>query len=375
MLTAYSFQNLRRDLSEVLATVVGASPTFLSVIPIVGEALHYKHEWLEDVVNPPTDALAEAIESTTTEFDVADGTKFSPGMILGFVGYDEQMKVLAINGNTMNVSRGYGGTTPVAMNNGTIIKILYKPASEGTEPGDDVFSEPAAEFNYTQIFTKTIRVSNTAIASKHLVFEDIIDRAVADAIRGVTYELNHGAIYGRRYANLSDPTIPRTMGGVLYFVDTAGGNVKNAGGAEITPDMMNDLLEEIAKKGGKPNTIVCNTNQARKISAFNLTSGSAPIVRTRMTDTRTGSAVYEFVGDLPLGIIETIVVDANFPQDKLLFCDTTKLALVPMRGRALTDFDATPPGADFTGRRILGEYTLEVRNAKESHGLIKNLAV
>jgi len=374
MLTSYSFQDLTRDLSEVFATLVAGSPTFLSKIPVVGRARHYKHEWVEDVVQPTQDSLAADITDSDTSITVADGTKFKTGMILGFVGYDEQMKVLSVSGDVLTVQRGYGDTTPEAMTSGTVVKILYIPAAEGTEPGDDSWTEPGTEYNFTQIFTRTIRVSNTVRNSRHLVFEDIIDRAVRDGLIQLQMEMNHAAIFGRRYADPADPAVPRTMGGVLYFVDRSGGNVHDAGGAELSPTMMNDLLEEIAKDGGQPNLILVGTKQARKISSFNLTSGSAPIVRTRLTDTRTGSAVYEFVGDLPLGMIETIVVDVNFPDDRVMFLDTRRLALVPMENRALSDFDATPAGADFVARRILGEYTLEVRNSLQAHGLIKNLA-
>lgn len=374
MLTTYSFQNLRRDLSDVFATIVASSPTFISKIPIVGTARHYKHEWVEDVIQPTEDALNGAILDTDTTITVDDGTKFKDGMILGFVGYDEQMKVTAVAGNDLTVTRGYGGTTPESMADNTVVRILYIPAAEGSEAGDDIWEEPGVEYNYTQIFTRTVRVSNTARSSRHLVFEDLIDRGVRDGLIQLEMEINHGAIFGRRYADTDDPTVPRTMGGVIYFVDVTNGNVHDAGATELTTTMMNDILEEIAKDGGQPNLILVGTKQARKISSFNLTSGSAPIVRTRVTDTRTGSAVYEFVGDLPLGMIETIVVDVNFPDDKVMFLDTRKLALVPMMNRALTDFDATPTGADFTARRILGEYTLEVRNGKQAHGIIKNLA-
>ncbi len=186
-------------------------------------------------------------------------------------------------------------------------------------------------------------------------------------------EINHATIFGRRYADDSDPTIPLTMGGVIYFIDVVDGNEHDAEDGELTMTMINDLLEQIAKRGGQPNLILTGTKQARKLSSFNLVSGSAPIVRTRMTDTSTGSAVYEFIGDLPLGMIETIVVDVNFPDDKLMILDTRRLALVPMENRVLSDFDATPTGADFIARRILGEYSFEVRNAKQAHGIIKNI--
>ncbi|MCD6502165.1 hypothetical protein J7L01_06140, partial [bacterium] len=82
-----------------------------------------------------------------------------------------------------------------------------------------------------------------------------------------------------------------------------------------------------------------------------------------------------FVGDLPLGMVERIVVDTAFPQDKVAILDSSKLALVPMRGRAFQDVPATPSAAaDYVARRIIGEYSLEVRNSLQAHGVIKGLA-
>jgi len=189
MLTTYSFQNLRRDLSDVFATIVAGSPTFLSKIPIVGTARHYKHEWVEDVVQPTEDALDGAIDNAVTTVTVDDGGKFKAGMILGFVGYDEQMKVTAIDVDDLTVTRGYGGTTPEAMSDNTVVRILYIPAAEGSEPGDDSWEEPGIEYNYTQIFTRTVRVSNTARSSRHLMFEDLIDRGVRDGMSAVRQAL------------------------------------------------------------------------------------------------------------------------------------------------------------------------------------------
>ncbi len=373
MLTSYSFQNIKRDLMKVFGTIVAASPTFLSKIPIIGSAHAYVHEWPNDVIKPTHDTVAADIDAEDTTIAVSDGSKFSRGMVLCFDGCDEQMLVESIAGDVVTVERGYGETTPCDIADESIVRILYRPEAEGSPAGDDNWSEPTTERNYTQIFTRTVRVSNTARNSQHELFDDILDRAVRDGLMQLQMELNAAAIFGRRYANAADSSVPRTAGGVIYFVDNELGNVHDAEGADLTPEMMNDLLETIVKKGGAPNMILCGTKLARAMSSFNVASGSTPIVRTRPQDLQAGSAVYEFVGDLPLGLIETIVVDVSFPSDKLMFLDSRKLALVPLAGRGFSDFDATPAGADFTARRILGEYTFEVRNPLEAHGIIKNI--
>jgi len=53
----------------------------------------------------------------------------------------------------------------------------------------------------------------------------------------------------------------------------------------------------IKEDAGSVDTILCNTNQARKISAFNV-GGNNPVV-TR-DETTTGSYVMRFVSDIPV---------------------------------------------------------------------------
>ncbi|MCK5832954.1 DUF5309 family protein [bacterium] len=375
METSYDFSNLKRDLGETFEILSKGQHNLLSIIPIRGKSKNYKHEWLEDVIEPTIDVLDGAILSTDTEIDVDTGSKFAAGDILAFDNYDEIIRVTSIDGATLTVSRAYGGTSAVGMDDDTVVRVISRPRSEGSDPGYDAVTEPSSEFNYSQIFDRTAKVSKSAVASEHLAIEDLVDFHIKHHLELLQIEMNAAVIYGRRYVNTSDASIPRTMGGLLYFLDKADGNVIDAEAGAISADDLNDLIEKIAADGGRPNILVCNTFQARAISAFNTASGSTPTVRTTWSDERTGGAVYEFVGDLPLGMVERIIIDTAFPQDKIALLDSTKLALVPMRDRAFSDLPATPSeAADYIARRIIGEYTLEVHNALYAHGLIKNLA-
>ena len=80
-----------------------------------------------------------------------------------------------------------------------------------------------------------------------------------------------------------------------------------------------------------------------------------------------------FTSDLPMGIITDIVVDINVPDDKILLVDKSKLYLVPLQNRAVHDFDSTPKDADAIQRTILGEYTFEIQNPYNAHGMLYNL--
>ena len=366
---SYSYQNIKRDLSDAISLVSQAEPTLISLVTVGGEpARATKHEWLEDVLEPEGDTLSAAVDASATSLSVADGTKFVEGMVLAFEGYDEIMKVTAVSGNTLTVVRGYGGTTPEAMAAGTEIKIVSRPRPEATDPGDDRTREPGVEWNQTEIFDYTVKVSKTAQAIKIYGIDNLINYQVNNALKILSRRMNNALIYGRRVQRAANE--PGSMGGILQFVGQAGGNVFDAAGASLTSELLNDAIEEIVRKGGRPNVLLANTVQARKISAFNVAN-----LQIERSDTTAGNVVYRFVNDLPMGIITTIVVDINFPKGKLAILDTSRIRVCPLEGRGMSDEDATPPGADYIGRRVLGEYTAEIKNAKEAHGLITNLAV
>ncbi|WP_163327615.1 DUF5309 family protein [Desulfurobacterium thermolithotrophum] len=372
MIASYDLKNVVRDLTEELSIVVQRQPTLISLIPHAAPnqyAHSPTHEWLEDIVSPEVDTLAADLDASATSMTVTDGTKFQPGMVLTFEGSEELVKVTAVSGNTLTVVRGYAETPKEAHSSGTEVKIIARPRDEGTLPGDDnPGALPGTEWNQTQIFDITVKVTRTAQNTAQYGIDNLINHRVSQGLQVISRRMNNAIIYGRRVKRV-EGVEPGMMGGILYFLKQPGGNVVNAAGSDLTQKLLNDAIEKIALDGGNPNVLVCNTTQARKISAFNANN-----IVIQREDQTAGNFVARFVSDLPAGIITTIVVDTNFPKDKIAILDTSRLRLVPLRGSTIRDFDATPPGADFIARRILGEYTLEVRNAKQAHGLLEGLA-
>ena len=178
-------------------------------------------------------------------------------------------------------------------------------------------------------------------------------------------------IFGRRVQRSSSEN--GSFGGLIFYIDVSGGNVKDASSATITGEMINDVLEAINADGGEADTLVCSPYQARKISAFN-TAGNNPLISIQ--DRVAGTFVMKFIGDLPIGpngMSLNIVVDSKMPKTTVLVTKLDRLALVPMNNRALGLYDATQKGQDGVTGVIRGEYTLVCKDAKYSHGIIKNL--
>lgn len=120
------------------------------------------------------------------------------------------------------------------------------------------------------------------------------------------------------------------------------------------------------------NTLVCNINQARKISAFN-TSGTNPVIT--QDSTQAGSYVLRFISDIPVagGVVSNILLDEKMPNNAVQLIDINRIALVPYQNRGVRLVPGTQPGQDGQTAILRGEYSMVVKDGKYSHGIIKNL--
>ena len=71
MLYSYSFSNRKRDLSDILSTVIREEPRFISNFKSVPDARMRKHEWLEDQMQGRS-IKAESIHSGILTVSAAD---------------------------------------------------------------------------------------------------------------------------------------------------------------------------------------------------------------------------------------------------------------------------------------------------------------
>jgi hypothetical protein len=385
---SYDYQNTVRDLSDAFQLIVKRIPVLAALVgaPLMGMdgkpllATATKHEWLEDVMSPQTWTVngTRNIGGATLVLTSTTGVKV--GMVLNFeaatgASKTVQLVVTAVTNSTDLAVSVYASSTDVQLVATDVAKLVALPKAESTEADATDGYEPSTAYNYTQIFDRTAKVSLTAEAIKKYGIESAIDYQVERKLLELAYELNNSIIYGRRVQRTgTTPGTTGSMGGLLYFLEQASGNKIDAAGAEVSPDVLNDAFEQgIGNGGNNMKTLLCNIAQARKLSAFN-TTGNNPLI---FRDERSaGSYVQRFVSDIPIGengMISQIVVDQSFPKDKIALIDTEKVGVIALKDRQFTDKDATPNGADYVARRILGELTMEVKNAANSHMLITDL--
>jgi hypothetical protein len=155
------------------------------------------------------------------------------------------------------------------------------------------------------------------------------------------------------------------MGGLIEFLSASGGN-SDTTAETLTEGILDDLFELAFDDGGNPNLLVCNQKQMKVISGFN-----ADKIRVAPGAQSAGVFVTNYM--TKLGAELEILVDRWVPDDTILLLDTARIKAVPLKQRG---FGMKPIAAtgDAEKMQILGDYTLEVRNALEAHAIHTNLA-
>ncbi|WP_010495072.1 SU10 major capsid protein [Paenibacillus elgii] len=366
MLYTYSFQDQVRDLEAGISLVINDSPTLLGLVGMDGERIKQtKYEWMSDNLNSNRANVktAAAVGDTAITLNDGDGIKFRVNSVA--VAGEEYMKVTAVNGDVITVVRGFDGTTVAALTAGQELRIVARPQLQAAGVGQDEGHDRYTDFNYTQIIERYASVSNTQMAVSTYNVDNELDYQVKLRLKEASREMNDWLIYGRRIQGA--PGTPSMTGGLLYFANAKGAAKKNLNGAEISAKSLNDLMEEVYLRGGNVNTILTNTAGARQISKL-----ATDTIRTVRTDDTTGHRISTFVSDIVSGGVATVVVDPNFPKNKVALFDREILSLHALR--PLYDVDASVAGADFVARQIRGEYGVKVKNAKEKIAILDNIS-
>ncbi len=154
--------------------------------------------------------------------------------------------------------------------------------------------------------------------------------------------------------------------------DELGALEVDASDVALDSFMVNDAAQSILSEGGEPSQILCSPGQARVLS--NEFRDKLQIVRS---DDKRGAYVAVVVNEIN-GRAMTIMADPDVPDTDAWVMDAAGFGLSNLKGRSLSDEDATPKGFDGIKRMALGELTLEFKNARQRlcriHGLQSSAA-
>lgn len=362
---SYDLANKRRDLTDVLDTVIAAEPRFISNFRNGAVATQRKHEWLEDQIGGRS-ITATAVSGNVATVSAADAAKVKVGTLLSVKDDAAVFQVTAVSGTSVTVSLvGANGSKLNAPAQG-ILEIIGTPTEEGSTAGEDVFRQSGTEYNNTFILRKDITLTGTALAVNTYDGANDMTRQTRFAMMEAARDLNRMAIKGVRIDATAN--VKGVAGGLYFFGTQTGGlSVPLATAAQLDSFIINDAAAAILSAGGNPTQILCSPGQARVLSAE--MRDQIQIIRA---DNARGAYVATVINDVN-GSGMTIIADPDVPDTDAWVIDPAGFAISYLKGRTLTDSDTTEKGFDGIRRTAIGELTFEFKNAKSRLCRISNL--
>ena len=365
---SYDFQNQKRDLGDILSTVIAQDSRIIQLFPLRDAAKGRKHEWLEDQISGDRCVVNGAVSDSKLPMSATDLAKLEVGTLFHVNEDSALFRVTALDttNNKATVTLvGANGSNTTMPSNGDSIVLVAHPEKEGSQEGQSKVHQSGVNYNYTQIFRKEVEMSGTAIKTRTYDLANSIDNQVNLRMVDFARDLNSTALFGI-------PVQPSNAangaaGGLFYFGTQVGGIAVDANGTAFDSFLVNEAAQAISGQGGIPSTIICGIGQARVLSAD--MHNKLTIVQQ---DRERGAYVANVVNDVNGSLIR-IFAEPLIPDTMAFVVDPSGFGLVPMQDRAVWDEDTTPNGFDGIRRTLLGEYTFEFKNALQRIGIIKNL--
>lgn len=365
--------NARIDLSDVLSWRASQTPRFIRLFstrrapgfdasgrPNVLSATATEHRWLEGLDAPKTKSYSAVTESdTSSSFTVADATGWQTGDLFHVQGDHGVMRVASVSGTTIVGTRATASDSGFLAPDAGVLVFDSRPVQEGSSSGEDFFMQSRSESNYTQIFRGDVSLSGTAQAVSQAGMENTITTQLEYATDAIIRRVNAALVFGVK--TMRSATEPGAMGGLYYFGTQSGGLARpQENSPALSMGLLNRAAQDVLDAGCVPDVVLCGAGQAQVISTFMESQ-----IQVAQDSREAGRFVDSFVTSAG-GATMKVVVEPSIPDTDVWVCDSRGFALVPLAGRALHTEPASVPGVD--GRRaiVLGEYTAEFKNAKES---------
>ena len=344
-LLSYDLLNKKRDLSDVLSTVIAGQPRFISLFGKSRVASNVKHEWIEDAIAGRS-LTATTVSGTTVTASAEDVAKLKVGTTLTVKGGQALLKVASLTDAThfeYAVVATHGDTAVPATDD--VLNIIATPVKEGSRAGDGEtsYNQQSTEYNTIQIFRKEIEVTNTAMATG--VYGNV-DNAVMYqtkiALDQISRDMNRQALFGTRIEGTAAAN--GQMGGIYEFGTQANSMFVDASNNALDSFIVNDASQQINAAGANPNVIICSPAQARVIS----NEYKKELTIMRQDQTR-GAYVITIVNEVSGGVM-TVFADPDMPDSQCFVADSSGFGMSALKNNALQDKDATAPDFDGVSR-------------------------
>ncbi|MDO5579656.1 MAG: DUF5309 family protein [Planctomycetia bacterium] len=364
-INSFEWNNLKRDFSEVLSTLVSNTPGFINLFPLKGKSTQTKHEWLEDQIKPKQIAYsAYDADSVPGTFTVSNSAGWELNDYVKIFGNPAIFKIISTSSTSIAVSlvASNGGFTALSGSGSPsadagILCFVSRPMNEGSSAGIDVHRQSSTEFNYSQILRRDITLTATSTAVQTLGMENALPYQEEEAMRQIVYEINLISLFGVRQQRTASTL--GTAGGLYYYGTQTGGlcDDYSVSPVPLSTNIINKAAQKIVEAGGTPSVILCGTGQARMISRLYTNT-----LNIQRADQVRGSYVSQIVNESTGGLMQ-VFAEPNMIDSDIWVIDPSGFGLVWLRD--LVSSDSTSPNQDGFSRKLIGEFSLEFKNAKQ----------
>lgn len=364
------FTAIGEDVSDIVAFLAPMETPLLDIIGASDRpATSVKHEWVEDTLNPTTDALSTAVASTgraagdQAGLNVANPGRFRLGDVIQ-MGSGATRETLLVNSvfsaNTIGAASGYGGSAIVnSLGAGSVVEIVGNAALEGEDTDEDRSVVQVRRANYTQIFKAGIKISGTALATSWITTRDKLAEQKVARLRELLVQLEKTILLGRTgVATIGSDVNRRSMAGIVASLST---NIQSWG--TFTESGLNNMLQLAYNQGSRNiDLLAVPPTIKREMSQWNASRmqivQNAPEGKARDDWFRSLVSVYESDFGVQQVVMNRWLTNTGV---KALALDSSRIQVVPLSGRSFA-YQELSKGGDWVKGQVVGEYTLEFRN-------------
>lgn len=327
-----------------------------------GKAINQKKvEWLNRFLSPNSTTAAEALDDSETGVDVATGTGTY------FQQYDvikidsEYLWVRSISGDTLTVTRGVGGSSAAAHDNGATIQIIAPALNENVQSPSSPVAKGSLEYNVPQLFDYSIQVSNRDDNTPDYEFQSgsKYDGYLKQVMKNAAVDFERALLLGKRAVEVvsGGDLIPSMMGGLDFFTDYT----TNLSSAPLTETVIGDRIQALYNRVTEdklPGEFLVGPFMRRVLSS--LWNGNR---YATITDTKS-NLVWDMVktdfGDIKF------TLNRYIPDGVIYFLDTDDITRHPYKGGEWSEV-LLPSNGPFKVGRFTGDYTAVFLNNAARH--------
>jgi hypothetical protein len=340
------------------------SPFETRLLDVLGDppypAQNIYHEWSEDALAPNSIVASSALASVANAAGVigiaaGDANYIQQGAILMNELSGEYFAVEAIVGNSITVTRAYGGTLASSYGIGATYVVIADAALEGADVVNDISKSRPRKGNYCQIYKKDIIISGTVQAVRKVggitsEFDYQQQQRAREALRDLEKSVIRGILSGNTIGGAgTSPYGGRTMQGLWKTIATNAQSV-----ATLTESWLGNIIKAAWDRGARDlDLIVADANYKRIIDSWNATR-----IRTTPDDATYRNLISEYESTFGM---QQVVLSRWMPPNSSMILSSQRVKVLPLVGRSFAYIPIAPTGDSAKGM-LLGEYTLETKN-------------